>query len=469
MAQTFLFYDIETTGLNKCFDQVLQFAAIRTDLNLNPIEDYNFLVKPNPDIIPNPYAQITHRISLKHAEKEGMCELDAIEKIHALLNEPGTISLGYNTLGFDDEFLRFSFYRNLLPPYTHQYANQCYRADIYPMAIMYFLFKPAIIEWPKKDGKTSLKLELINNLNKFVSGPAHDALVDVKATLGIAEQFKKEDNMWEYVLDYFNKKTDIERIQKLDSSIHGCPQAIMINGKFGAKFAFHRPVLGLGQHRVYRNQSIWLCLDDPDIKNVTPDTLKDIWSVNKKPGEPGFILPMHDRFTKFLSAQRKELMETNKEWLAAHADIFTQLSNYHLDYTYPKVKNIDIDAALYETEFLTPQELKQCATFHTATPKEKAAMQFSDMRLQEQAVRVLGRNYPDTLSAHQRAMFNEYLSTIQDDNPDTAPRSYQNSLRTTKVSALKDIEEIRKTQELDQEQVELLVELEALLASSPST
>ena len=35
---TYLFYDLETTGLNPCFDQVLQFAAIRTDLSLNEIE-----------------------------------------------------------------------------------------------------------------------------------------------------------------------------------------------------------------------------------------------------------------------------------------------------------------------------------------------------------------------------------------------------------------------------------------------
>jgi len=38
MKKTYLFYDTETTGLNKSFDQVLQFAAIRTDLDLNEIE-----------------------------------------------------------------------------------------------------------------------------------------------------------------------------------------------------------------------------------------------------------------------------------------------------------------------------------------------------------------------------------------------------------------------------------------------
>jgi exodeoxyribonuclease-1 len=59
--QTYLFYDIETTGLNKAFDQVLQFAAIRTDLNLQEIERYELNIKLNPDTIPAPRAIITSR------------------------------------------------------------------------------------------------------------------------------------------------------------------------------------------------------------------------------------------------------------------------------------------------------------------------------------------------------------------------------------------------------------------------
>ena len=38
MAETYLFYDIETTGLNRAFDQVLEFAAIRTDCDLNELD-----------------------------------------------------------------------------------------------------------------------------------------------------------------------------------------------------------------------------------------------------------------------------------------------------------------------------------------------------------------------------------------------------------------------------------------------
>ena len=45
MKKTYLFYDIETTGLNKAFDQVLQFAAIRTDKQLNEIDRYTIKVQ----------------------------------------------------------------------------------------------------------------------------------------------------------------------------------------------------------------------------------------------------------------------------------------------------------------------------------------------------------------------------------------------------------------------------------------
>ena len=79
MPQTFLFYDIETTGLNKSFDQVLQFAAIRTDCNLKELERHEFLIRLNPDVIPSPMAMITHHLSLKEIN-QGLNEFAAIQK-----------------------------------------------------------------------------------------------------------------------------------------------------------------------------------------------------------------------------------------------------------------------------------------------------------------------------------------------------------------------------------------------------
>lgn len=105
---TYLFYDIETTGLNKCFDQILQFACIRTDLDFNEIEQYSTFIQLRKDVLYSPEALITTRISIEDSMQKGISEFKAIEKIHELVNEPDTISIGYNSMNFDDEFLRSS-------------------------------------------------------------------------------------------------------------------------------------------------------------------------------------------------------------------------------------------------------------------------------------------------------------------------------------------------------------------------
>src|SRR3990167_4147875 len=230
--QTYLFYDIESTGLNKAFDQVLHFAAIRTDLNLKELQRYELKIKLNPDVIPSPYALLTHKMGIKEIS-QGMPEFAAIKQIHQWLNEPGTISLGYNTLGFDDEFLRFSFYRNLLKPYTHQYNNQCSRMDLYPMALMFFLFKKNVLTWPEKDNIPSLKLENINTANQLVAGRAHHAMIDVEITLELARRFFQERDMWDYVCGYFKKEMDKQRTESLQQDI-----VILVSNKLGSKIFF---------------------------------------------------------------------------------------------------------------------------------------------------------------------------------------------------------------------------------------
>ena len=56
--QGFVFYDLETTGISPAYDQPLQFAAIRTDLNLNEIERVEFRCRLAPHILPAPQALI---------------------------------------------------------------------------------------------------------------------------------------------------------------------------------------------------------------------------------------------------------------------------------------------------------------------------------------------------------------------------------------------------------------------------
>ena len=107
----YLFYDLETTGLCESFDQVVRFAAIRTDANFNEIDQFEINIKLRPDIVPSPYALIVTHLSIDDIS-QGTCEYDALVKIHKIFNTPNQINIGYNSLSFDNIMLRFGFYRN---------------------------------------------------------------------------------------------------------------------------------------------------------------------------------------------------------------------------------------------------------------------------------------------------------------------------------------------------------------------
>ncbi len=457
--QTFLFYDLETTGLSKAFDQVLQFAAIRTDKNLHEIERYELKVKLNPDVIPSPHALITHHIGI-HDAASGISEYDAIRQIHRWMNQPGTISLGYNTLGFDDEFLRFSFFRNLLPPYTHQYANNCGRMDLYPMTIMYYLFKNHLIRWPTIEDKISLKLELLNHANALAAGRAHDAMVDVEATLQLAKYFHKENEMWNYLAGHFNKTIDNQRAELLQKNM-----ALLFEGFLGAENKYHCPVLFIGQHRHYKNQSLWLRLDMESLPETTQETLTETTRMlNKKPGEPGFVLPMKERFLQHLTSERLKLAEYNHKWLEKNPGVLHAITEHYLEYKHPVYPNTDVDASLYLTGFKNPVEERFCQNFHAANPKEKANMveKIQNPAIRTQAIRILGRHFPEVLTSKQAEEFNLYMAKIHPEEED-AMIDFQNKKRLTPQTALQQIDEIRKSKILSEEQQGLLTNLEHYL------
>lgn len=418
--QTFLFYDIETTGLSVAFDQIIQFAAIRTDKALNEISRHEIRIQLRDDIIPSPYAVLTHGVS-PQAMRSGETELEGIKKIHALMNEPGTISLGYNTLGFDDEFLRFEFYRHLLTPYTHQYSNHCGRADLYPITLFFYLFQRECgIEWPLKDGQISLKLDALNAQNNLSEGMAHDAMVDVEATLALAKRFSTQETLWHYSLGYFDKKEDQHRSSALELAFPETTlpytEGIFIHGKLGAQQNFQAPVLCLGQHRHYKNQWIFLRLDLEALRETSiQEPEKTIWTFRKKWGEPGFLLPAKKRFIEKLLPTQLETAHENKKWLQSNPAILQSIVDYALDFKYPLVPEADVETCLYQSGFLSPHDLRLCEKFH-AHPIEATVPfieQFQSSDIQEIAIRLLARYCPKLIPKDWQDRYLQYFNQWQ--------------------------------------------------------
>ena len=465
MSDTYLFYDIETTGLNKAFDQVLQFAAIRTDLGLNEIGRHAITIKLRPDVIPSPQAILTNRISISDLSS-GLCEYEAIEQIHRLMNQPGTISLGYNTLGFDDEVLRFSFHRNLLAPYTHQYRNGCRRMDLFPITIIYCLYKRNVLIWPVIDDKPSLKLEHLGSANSLVKGQSHEAVVDVATTVELTRRFFKKKKMWRYLESYFDKETDAHRMQELPPAFKSAAGAhqkgLMVSGEYGPGQNYQVPVISMGTSIPYPNQTLWLRLDQNQLNETTAKSIPETtWVIRKRLGEPPILLPPLDRYWKIIGEERSAIFEKNLKWLQADPEIFQQIVKFYREYRYPFIPNLDPDASLYQIGFFSRNDERRCREFHQASLDKKIKLvdQFSSLDARTLAWRVLGRNYPGTLSEKFSQEFDTYMQRINPKKEEDAITDYREDKRTTPTAALNDINRLKQSGDLSDHQHQLLDDL----------
>src|SRR3990167_7012352 len=113
MAQTFFFYDLETSGLSGRDDRIMQFAGMRSDMDLNPIGDpYNILVALNDDTLPSPDALMVTGITPQQTVTDGYTEAQFAKLLSEEIFCDDTIVVGFNNVRFDDEFVRHLFWRN---------------------------------------------------------------------------------------------------------------------------------------------------------------------------------------------------------------------------------------------------------------------------------------------------------------------------------------------------------------------
>lgn len=462
MAETFLFYDIETTGLSRAFDQILEFAAIRTDGGLNEIDRFTAKIRLRTDVIPSAAAILVTRLRVADC-LSGRCEYEAIREIHAQLNRPGTVSIGYNSIGFDDEFLRFAFHRNLLPPYTHQFANGCRRMDLLPITLMYWLYRREALKWPEPNGRASLKLEDIGAANALFSGPSHQALTDVEAALRLARLLAREERMWQYLDGCFRTEIDARRTEELpvafSSALGDHRLALLVAGEFGTRLKFQAPVISLGPSIPYPKHSLWLRLDLPALRGCREQTIAEsTWVARKRAGEPGILLPPTERYLEPIKPERREEMRANIEWIRSQPALFERIAEHHRNFCYAFIPGLDPDASLYQTGFWSRADEALCRAFHAAPTAEKMALaeRFASPEARTLAQRILFRNFDGGLPPPVVRARDLHLQRVCGSEPMT---DFNATPRTTAQAVAADILRLRVSPEVDETGRGLLDEL----------
>jgi len=206
---TFLWHDYETFGADPRRHRASQFAAIRTDTEFNEIgEPLTLYARPADDDLPSPQACLITGITPQAALRRGVPEVEFAARIQVEMSAPGTCSLGYNSLRFDDEVSRHLFYRNLFDPYAREWQNGNSRWDLIDAVRAFHAVRPDGIEWPKReDGAPSFKLEHLTAANGIEHAGAHDALADVRATIGLARLLRAcNAKFFDYLLSLRSKR-----------------------------------------------------------------------------------------------------------------------------------------------------------------------------------------------------------------------------------------------------------------------
>jgi exodeoxyribonuclease-1 len=263
VTASFVWYDLETFGRDPRRTRIAQFAGIRTDAELKQVgAPESFYCQPALDLLPSPAACLITGLSPLDLRQRGLLEADAMQRIAAVFGEPDTCGVGWNSMRFDDEFLRHGFYRNFIDPYRREYDQGNSRWDLMDFARLCHAVRPEGIRWPQReDGAPSFRLEHLASANDVEHGAAHDALSDVQATLGLARRLRSaQPKLWDYHLGFRNKA----RARPLLDATRQQP-VLHVSGRFPAERGCAAIILPLADHPAIGNQVIACDLqDDPE-------------------------------------------------------------------------------------------------------------------------------------------------------------------------------------------------------------
>jgi exodeoxyribonuclease-1 len=423
-SHTFLWHDYETFGAQVRRDRPAQFAAIRTDAELNEIgEPIMLYCKPAPDFLPDPQSCLITGITPQHCLQHGVPEYQFAATIERAFSEPGTIGVGYNTIRFDDEITRFMFWRNLIDPYAREWQNNCGRWDLLDVVRTAYALRPEGISWPtREDGNPSFRLEHLSRANGLLHEAAHDALSDVRATIGLARMIRNaQPRLFDFCLALHKK-------DRVASEI-GWPVArpfLHISGMFPADRGCIALMWPLGVHPTNKNELIaWdLAYDPRELWPLDAATIRTRL-FSKRDALPEGVTrlpvksihlnksPMVINNLKTLSPEMMQRWQFDLDLAMQHAEYAAAAPDmsaiWQQVYQREAEATPDVDEDLYGG-FVGNTDRRQLTALRAMKPQQLAAAHpgFDDARLEELVFRYRARNFPETLSEIEQERWEEH-------------------------------------------------------------
>lgn len=423
-AHSFLWHDYETFGAQARRDRPAQFAAIRTDAELNEIgEEIMLYCQPANDFLPDPQSCLITGITPQLCLERGIPEYQFAAEIEQAFSQTATIGVGYNTIRFDDEITRFLFWRNLIDPYAREWQNQCGRWDLLDVVRTAYALRPEGINWPlNEEGKVSFRLEHLSAANGLAHEAAHDALSDVRATIALARLIRQhQPKLFDFCFSLHKK-------EKVAAEI-GWPVRkpfLHISGMIPAERGCMSVVWPLGIHPTNKNEIIvWdLSADPTELDDLDVETIQQRMFTRTSELPEGVTRlpiktihlnksPMVIGNLKTLSAERAAHWQIDLDHIHRHAQIAAQLpdqtSLWQQVFARPTAAALDVDEDLYGG-FIGNGDRRVLNDLRHMTGVQLASARpsFQDARLDELLFRYRARNFYDTLTEDEQQQWEQH-------------------------------------------------------------
>ncbi|MCW8956947.1 MAG: exodeoxyribonuclease I [Gammaproteobacteria bacterium] len=426
MAQnTFYWYDYETFGTDPRRDRISQFAGIRTDEDLNIISaPLDIYCKAADDMLPQPEACLITGITPQKTITDGLIEAEFIAAIDQEFSTPNTCVVGFNNIRFDDEFTRYTLYRNFYDAYAREWQNGNSRWDIIDLVRVTRALRPDGIEWPVDDeGKASNRLELITKANGISHEAAHDAMSDVYATIAVAKLIKqKQPRLYDYILN--NKQK--HKVMQMLNMVKPVP-VLHTSGMYSSDICNTAMIYPLALHPINKNGIIVYdlrydpqALIDLDAKtireniytpkdelpeNVARIPIKTV-HINKCP----VLVPLNT--LDDASAQRidinRQQHQQHLEKLQHASGLTKKVQEVFKENNFEPIS--DPEQSLYSGGFFSNEDRQRMDQIRHTPASELAHLQmnFDDERIPELLFRYRARNFPASLSPEQQQQWQSY-------------------------------------------------------------
>jgi exodeoxyribonuclease-1 len=423
--KSIFWHDYETFGSDPRVDRPCQFAGVRTDEDLNVIEDPVILwCAPAPDFLPHPAACRVTGITPQQALAKGSIEADFCSQVLGLFSEPGTCAAGYNSLRFDDELTRHMFYRCFHDPYEREWKNGNSRWDLIDVLRATQALRPEGINWPlREDGSPSFRLEALTAANNIPHEGAHDAMADVLATIAMARLVReKQPRLYEYL--YTNRQKN-RVLPMLDLQNH--TPVVHVSGMFPASRGCLGIVMPLMKHPGNSNGVVVLdlCVDPGAWLDLPAATIAEKLYAHTDELEAGevrialktvhlnrcpVLAPMNVLNDQVMArygidpgvlAERRELVLAIPDLTARLHEVFSA------DFPPPEA---DPELQLYSGGFMDEHDKRLMQKINASSPAALAKLggDFHDRRMPELLFRYRARNWPDSLSADESARWESW-------------------------------------------------------------